>query len=104
MPILDICVKCVPHTDHLISLLKAIKTINMQIKRLNTKVKKLMKFKVCVIVDSSLSSDIQRVIDDHKYRKVMISNGFFGNNRLGSILYTVADLGFLKGVSENWYS
>ena len=48
------------------SLQKAIKTKNMQIKRLNTKVKKLMQSKVCVEIDSSLSSDIQKVIDDHK--------------------------------------
>jgi len=51
----------------------------MQIKRLNAKVKKLMQSKACVEVDSSLSSDIQKVIDDHKtLEKVMISNGFLG--------------------------
>ena len=49
------------------SLQKAIKTKNMQIKRLNAKVKKLMQSKACVEVDSSLSSDIQKVIDDNRF-------------------------------------
>jgi len=65
------------------SLQKVIKTKNKQIKWLNAKVKKLMQSKAYVEVDSSLNSDIQNVIDDHKTLESDDFKRIFGSNRLG---------------------
>lgn len=48
------------------SLQRAIKSKNVQIKRLNAKVKKLMESSSCVELDDGLNSDILSVIEDHK--------------------------------------